>query len=85
VEIASEESTIGSVISEQSVLQDSRVGITIAQNAELNNSSTLILLAREVDGNVETVLDTRGALALGLSAGIVAGLMLLVGNLLRRD
>jgi hypothetical protein len=81
----SEESTVGAVISEHAVLQDSRVGITIARKAELNNSSSIILLAQEVEGNVETILDTRGALLAGLVSGIAVGLVLLVGNLLRRD
>ena len=76
---------MGAVVTEHAVLQDSRVGITIARKAELNNSSSIILLAQEVEGNVETILDTRGALLAGLVSGIAVGLVLLVGNLLRRD
>jgi hypothetical protein len=50
----------------------------------LRDSSTFVLLAREVNGPVETVLDTRGAVAAGLVAGIAIGLVLFVGGLLTR-
>ncbi len=83
--ITSDESTTGAVLAEHAVLQISRIGITITKKAELNNSSSIVLLAREVEGNVETILDTRGALLAGLIGGIAVGLVLLVGNLLRRD
>jgi hypothetical protein len=41
-------------------------------------------LAREVNGTVETILDTRGALVAGLVSGIAVGLVLSVFNMLTR-
>ena len=65
-------------------MADSRNGIVIAEHAELSNSRTVVLLSREVHGNVETVLDTRGAALAGIAAGLAVGLMLIIGGLLRR-
>jgi hypothetical protein len=65
-------------------LHASRIGLTIADTAQLDQSSTLILLAREVHGDVDTVLDTRGAAVAGILAGAVLGLMLIGGSLFLR-
>jgi hypothetical protein len=65
-------------------LANSRSALTVAGTADLRDSSTFVLLAREVNGPVETVLDTRGAVAAGLVAGIAIGLVLFVGGLLTR-
>jgi hypothetical protein len=42
------------------------------------------LIARNVQGPVETILDTRGAAVAGLLAGLAIGMVLLSGSLLRR-
>jgi hypothetical protein len=65
-------------------LANSRSALTVAGTADLRDSSTFVLLAREVNGPVETVLDTRGAVAAGLVAGIAIGLVLFLGGLLTR-
>jgi hypothetical protein len=44
----------------------------------------VILLAREVNGPVETVFDTRGAALAGLIGGIAVGMVLFAGKLLSR-
>ncbi|MGD8848431.1 MAG: hypothetical protein PVF18_01830, partial [Anaerolineales bacterium] len=66
------------------VADNSRLGLAVANRAQLDQSAIGVLLAREVDGNVEPLLDTRGALLAGLTSGIVIGTMLLIGNLIRR-
>jgi hypothetical protein len=68
----------------QVTLANSRVGIVVADRADMRDSPTVILLAREVHGPVETVLDTRGALLAGLVAGVAIGMVLLVVRLLGR-
>jgi len=65
-------------------MTNSRAGLALAERADLQDSSTLVLIAREVNGTVETVLDTRGAILAGLVAGVAAGLVLLAGGLLAR-
>ena len=54
------------------------------REVNVNESRMGILLARTVHGNVSTVLDTRGALIAGLTAGLFSGLMLLLGRVLFR-
>jgi hypothetical protein len=83
-EIGAEQSFVGGVVAQDVRLQASRIGLTIADTAQLDQSSTLILLAREVHGDVDTVLDTRGAAVAGILAGAVLGLMLIGGSLFLR-
>ena len=45
---------------------------------------TLVLLAGNVEGDVTTLIDTRGAILAGLLGGIVSGLFLLMGKLIFR-
>ena len=60
-------------------------GFVVGREVHVNESRTGILLARTVHGNVNTVLDTRGALIAGLTGGLFAGLMLLLGRVLFRQ
>jgi hypothetical protein len=46
------------------------------------NIRTGILISREVNGNVTTVVDGRTVLLAGLAGGAIAGIMLLAGKLL---
>ena len=39
------------------------------------NAGTLVLIAGRVEGNVRTLLDWRGALALGAAIGVTVGLL----------
>jgi hypothetical protein len=50
----------------------------------MHASSTLVLLAGQTNGPVETLLDTRGALLAGLVGGTLTGLVLFAGNLFFR-
>ena len=50
------------------------------REVHVNEARMGILLARNVQGNVTTVLDTRGALLAGLVGGLFAGLMLMLGR-----
>lgn len=52
------------------------VGTVVANHVTLGEQTgTLVLLARKVEGDVRTVLDWRGALAAGAALGIVVGLL----------
>ncbi len=72
------------VITADLSLAGSRTGLSVADRVNMENSSSVILLAREINGPVETVLDTRGALLAGLVSGIGVGLVLTVLRMLTR-
>jgi hypothetical protein len=57
-------------------------GIVAGREIRGEKIETLILLSRKVEGNVATVMDTRGAIIAGLVGGLFAGIMLLLGRML---
>ena len=60
------------------LMRESWLGV----KSEGERIESVILLARKVEGNVTTVIDTRGALIAGLVGGLFAGIMLLLGRML---
>jgi hypothetical protein len=61
-------------------------GFVAGRDVHVQESRTAVLIARNVTGDVTTLLDTRDALIAGLVGGLFAGLMLLLGRLLfKRD
>src|SRR3972149_6487503 len=61
-----------------------QVGAAIGRSVEMKDSSALLVLAGEVHGSVEPILDARRAALAGLVAGVAVGLVLFVGSLLTR-
>ncbi len=61
-----------------------RIGVAVSDRADLRQTSTVVLLARQTEGQVTTLLDTRGTLLAGLVAGLALGLTLIAGSLLAR-
>jgi hypothetical protein len=57
-------------------------GIVAGREVRGEKIESIILLSRRVEGNVTTVIDTRGALIAGLVGGLFAGIMLLLGRML---
>jgi len=82
--LAMEQSGAGAVFTDEAHVARSGVGVLVAGQAELSQTRTVVLLAREVHGEVQTVLDTRGAALAGIAAGVVVGLLLMIGGLLGR-
>jgi len=82
--VSAESSTLGTVIGDDVYLNDVRAGLIVADRIQADRNSSVILLSREVHGNVETVLDTRGAALAGIAAGVAVGLVLFAGSLLTR-
>ena len=74
----------GVVTAGSAEVHNAMVGFVAGRDVHVNESRTGILFARTVNGNVNTVLDTRGALIAGLTGGLFAGLMLLLGRMLFR-
>lgn len=56
----------------------------IARNVKAENSGTVLLLARQVEGTVNAAFGPRESVIFGAVAGAVAGLVLLLARLARR-
>ena len=76
--------TTGLALSDTAELEDSRTGIVAGRDVRVSNSPSLIFLAREAHGDVQTYLDTRGALLAGVAAGVAGGLFLLLSRILNK-
>ena len=72
----------GSVVAGSADIQHGMAAFVAGRDVHVTDARTGILMARNVSGNVTTVLDTRGALIVGLVGGLFAGLMLLLGRVL---
>lgn len=60
-------------------LRNCRAGAVVAQNITVGNQlNTRVLIAGSVDGPVNTQIDTAGVVTIGLVAGAVIGLLLLL-------
>lgn len=75
---------VGVAIGEDVLLAGSRSLLTVGGRVEIQEGSSVVLLAREVHGSVHTVLDTSGAMLAGLTAGVAVGLVLFVGSMLTK-
>jgi len=65
-------------------LNNSQALAVIGQHVDVTRGRTVLLLGREVQGQVDTVLDHRSALLLGLGIGVGLGLLSLIKALLFR-
>lgn len=75
---------VGVAIGEDVLMAGSRSLLTVGGRVEIQEGSSVVLLAREVHGSVHTVLDTSGAMLAGLTAGVAVGLVLFVGSMLTK-
>ena len=83
-EHASASGYTGIVTAGSADIHKSTIGYLAAQEVDAQEVRTVVLLARNVRGNVTTTLDTRGAVIAGLIGGLFGGLMLLLGRSLTR-
>jgi len=72
----------GVIVAGSAEIQHGMAVFVAGREVHVTESRTGILLARNVSGNVTTLLDTRGALIVGLVSGLFAGLMLMLGRVL---
>ena len=76
----------GVLFSGDASVADSAVGVLAGRSLRAERVNTVVLLAGEVEGEVQTVLDTRGAILAGLVGGVTAGIFLAAAQFLfRRD
>jgi len=83
--ISAQGSYIGGAVADELGLHDTHAGVAIGRSVEMKDSSALLVLAGEVHGSVEPILDARRAALAGLVAGVAVGLVLFVGSLLTRN
>lgn len=74
----------GVIVSDAAVVENATAGVLVAREVHGTTLRTGVLLAGKVEGNVETLLDTMGAIGAGLAAGIGIGLMLSIAKMFRR-
>ncbi len=72
----------GVVLTDTANLHHSGATLLVATHVGADRVQTGILIARRVEGNVETYMNTRQVVAAGVLSGLVAGLILLAGRLL---
>ena len=72
----------GIIVAGSADIQHGLAVFVAGREVHVAESRTGILLARNVSGNVTTLLDTRSALIMGLVGGLFAGLMLMLGRML---
>lgn len=87
--VQAEEATVsgytGAVIAGSAEIHHSLVGYVAGSDVNVEASTrTVLLVARNVHGNVTTLIDNRSALIAGLTGGLFAGMMLLLGRMLFR-
>ncbi len=61
-----------------------KAGALVGRIVQAENVRSGILIARQVNGSVETLIDTRSAVLAGLVGGMIAGIFYLAGSLLKR-
>jgi hypothetical protein len=64
-------------------LDNARAGVLAAQRVDARNTRTILMLGREIHGDVETMLDPRDALLLGLGLGVAVGAVSVLMRLFR--
>ena len=71
----------GVVLAGSANLGNSYAGLVAGREIRGDRIESLVVLARQVDGDVHTVIDTRGAVIAGLVWGLFTGIVMLVGRL----
>jgi hypothetical protein len=73
---------IGLVAAQNAEVQYSLAGVVIGNDVHVESARTILMIGRNVTGNVTTLMDSRSALIAGLVGGLFSGLMLLLGRML---
>jgi hypothetical protein len=73
---------IGLVAAQNAEVQYALAGVVVGNDVHVESARTVLLVGRNVTGNVTTLMDSRSALIAGLVGGLFSGLMLLLGRML---
>ena len=72
----------GVIVGGNVTLDHAYAGIAAGRQVRGEKIESIVLLARHVEGDVQTVVDARGALIAGMVGGLFTGMMLLLGRVL---
>jgi hypothetical protein len=72
----------GVVSAQNAEVHYSLAGVVVGNDVHMEGGRTLLLIGQNVTGNVTTVIEPRSALIAGLTGGLFAGLMVLLGRML---
>jgi len=64
--------------------EGSQTGILVTGNVSGEQIRSVVLIARQVDGSVQTMIDTRQVALAGVLTGVACGIVLLLGQFLFR-
>lgn len=67
------------------VVDQSALGALVSTEVKIENSSTVFLIAKKVEGNVTTLFGPRESLVFGAIAGLVSGVVLLMSKYIKRN
>jgi hypothetical protein len=70
---------VGLAAAENVNLRDAYSGVVVGRDVRGDRIETLVLLANRIEGDVHAVVDARSALIAGLVGGLFGGLILLLG------
>ena len=71
-----------SVVAKSAEVHYGMTGVVVGQEVHAEGARVILLVGRNVSGNVTPLLNSRSALIAGLTSGLFAGLMLLLGRML---
>jgi hypothetical protein len=74
----------GLVFSQATGIKDSQVGLVVSREIDADHVQSVFLMAGEVKGTVETVVDSRNIFLFGLAAGLGLGLVSAILRLFKK-
>jgi hypothetical protein len=72
----------GAVSAQNAEVHYALAGVVVGNDVHVEGARTILLVGQNVTGNVTTIIEPRSALIAGLTSGLFAGLMLLLGRML---
>jgi hypothetical protein len=72
----------GAVVARSAEVHAGVTGLVAGTDIRAEGTRTFLLIARNVTGSVTTLMNARSALITGLTSGLFAGLMVLLGKML---
>lgn len=72
----------GAVFAKNAEVHYGLTGVAVGRDVHVEGARAILLVGRYINGNVTTMMDSRSALIVGLTGGLFAGLLFLLGRVL---